>query len=99
MNKKTLFLILSGILILPSLASAQVTIRSMVGAAEQTVLYVASGVVVILWVLTGILFLSAQGAPEKLSKAKTALLTAVAGTVLVIVASYAIDLVGRSLGI
>ena len=99
MSKKTLFLILLlGALVLPILASA-VTIQSMVDAAVQTTLYIASGVVVILWVVTGILFLTAQGAPEKLSSAKKALFAAVAGTVLVIVAQGALSLVGGAIGL
>lgn len=98
MNKKTLFLILSGVLVLPSLASA-VTIQSMTDAAVQTTLYIASGVVVVLWVVTGILFLSAQGAPEKLNSAKKALFAAIAGTVLVIVASGAISLIKSAFNI
>jgi len=95
-NKKILLLILSGILILPSLASADVTIQSMVAAAVQTALFIASGVVVILWIVTGILFLTAQGAPEKLKSAKTALIASVAGTILVIVATSALSIVGSA---
>jgi uncharacterized membrane protein (DUF485 family) len=102
MNKKTLLLILSGILLFPNLTSAltsSVTVTSMVDAAEQVALYIASGVVVILWIVTGILFLSAQGAPEKLSSAKKALFAAVAGTVLVIVAGSAIAIVSQALNL
>ena len=99
MNKKTLLLILSGVLVLPSLAFAQITIQSMVYYAEQTTLYIASGIVVILWVVTGIMFLTAQGAPEKLSSAKKALIAAVAGTVLVIVAGSAIALISDAFGL
>jgi hypothetical protein len=73
-----------------------VTVKTMADAAEQTTLYVASAVVVILWVITGILFLSAQGAPEKLKAARTALISAVAGTVLVIVAASAISIVSSA---
>ena len=58
-------------------------IRSSADAAAQTALYVASGVVVVLWVVTGILFLRAQGEPATLSKAKLALMTSIAGTVVV----------------
>ncbi len=93
MNKKILFLILSGVIILPGLTFAAVTIQSMVDAAVQTALYIASGVVVILWVMTGIIFLTAQGAPEKLSTGKKALIASVAGTVLIIIASGAINLI------
>lgn len=99
MDKKILFLILLGVLVLPSLASADVTITGMVDAAVKTALYIASGVVVILWIITGILFLTAQGAPEKLKSAKTALIAAVAGTILVIVAQGALSLVGSAFGI
>ena len=88
-----LFLILSVILILPNLALAQVTIRSMIDAAVNTTLYIASGVVVVLWIITGLLFLTAQGAPEKLKLAKTSLIASVAGTILVIIATSAIPLV------
>ena len=98
MNKKILFLVLLGVLLLPSLASA-VTIQSMVAAAEMTAFYIASGVVVILWIVTGILFLTAQGAPETLGKARKALFAAIAGTLLVIVAGSAIALVGQMFGI
>lgn len=69
------------------------TITGMVDGAVQTTLYIASGIVVILWIVTGLLFLTAQGAPEKLSSAKKALFASVAGTVLVIIASSAISLV------
>lgn len=106
MNKKTLFLALLGTLILPGLALAQqqgqqqtVSIQSMIFAAEQTALFIASGVVVILWIITGLLFVTAQGAPEKLSTAKKALIASVAGTLLVIVAASAIALVGQAFGI
>ena len=92
MDKKIIFLILFGILLLPSLATA-VSIQGMVDGAVQTSLYIASGVVVIMWVVTGILFLSAAGDPGKLGSAKTSLFAAIAGTVIVIVASGAVNLV------
>jgi len=92
-TSKKILLVLASFLILPSIAFAEVTIPSIVDAAVQTTLYVASGVVVILWVVTGILCLSAQGAPEKLSSAKHSLIAAVAGTVIVIIATSAITIV------
>ena len=78
---------------------AQVTVQSIVDATVQTTLYIVSGVVIIMWVITGALFLLAQGAPEKVNLAKKALFASVAGTVIVIVANYAIDLVGKAFGI
>lgn len=99
MNKKALFLILSGALVAPIVASAQVTVGGMVHAAEQTALLIASGIVVILWIVTGVLFLTASGDPGKLGTAKKALFASVAGTVIVIIASSAIALVGSAFGL
>lgn len=80
------------VLVLPISVSA-VTIQGMVDAAVDVTLYIASGVVVILWVITGLIFLTAQGAPEKINTGKKALFAAIAGTIIVIVASSAIPLV------
>ena len=99
-NKKISFLVLLCALALPSLVFAQgVTIKGMVDAAVQTTLYIASGVVVILWIVTGILFLQASGAPEKLGAGKKALIAAIAGTLIIIVASSAMTLVGSAFGL
>jgi len=80
-------------------AGSSVTVGGIVHAAEKTALLIASGVVVILWVVTGLLFLMAQGAPDKLNAAKKALFAAVAGTVLVIVAGSAIALISNAFNI
>ena len=102
MNKKILFSTLLGILTLPVTVFAAnsngngITVSGIVHAAEQTTLLIASGVVVILWVITGLLFLTAQGAPEKLKSARTALIASVAGTALVIIAGSAIALVSQA---
>jgi uncharacterized membrane protein (DUF485 family) len=99
MNKKTFFFILLGALLLPVSAFAQVTIQGMVNAAVQTTLYIASGVVVILWVVTGLIFLSASGDPTKVTQGRKALLASVIGTLLIIVASSAVYLVGQAFGL
>jgi hypothetical protein len=108
MNKKILFIfILAVIIILPVVAFASfsdtesdtVTVETIIVAAEQTTLYIASGIVVILWVVTGILFLSGSGDPSKLVAARKALMAAVAGTVLVIVAASAISIIGSAFGL
>lgn len=80
-------------------AQTTVTIQSMMDAAVQTTFYIADGIIVILWVIAGILFLAAQGAPDKLSSAKKALLAAAIGTVVVIVAASAISIVGSAFGL
>lgn len=97
--KKILYLILFAVLFFPLLASAQITITGMVSAAVSTAQWIASGLVIILWLLTGVLFLVAQGAPEKLNLARKALFTSIAGTVIVIIAAVAMDVVGKAFGI
>jgi len=92
-NKKTLFLILLATVALPCLASAQ-TLGEMAKAAADTALAVATGVVVVMWVVSGILFLLAAGDPGKLGTAKTGLIAAVIGTVVVIIANGAVAFVG-----
>lgn len=99
MNKKILFLILLGTILLPNIGFAQPTIPGMIQGAENTAVMIASAVVIILWLVAGILFLLASGSPEKLKSARTAIITAVAGTVIVIIAWYAMDLVGKAFNI
>jgi hypothetical protein len=104
MNKKIIFLfpsvaiILLGVLLLPAAASAQ-TLVSMAQAIAGQVVGVATWIVVIFWVVTGILFLTAQGDPGKLNAAKTALFASIAGTILIILANGAIAFVKNSFGI
>jgi len=86
MEKKILFLILLVVLAVPTVASAQITIVSLINGAVSTAWIIATAVVVILWLVTGMLFLTAQGAPEKLNSARTALISAVAGTAIVVLA-------------
>jgi uncharacterized membrane protein (DUF485 family) len=100
MNKKTLFLILlSGVLVFPCIAGAQ-TIGGMVTNVVNNVVWpLAIGLVVILWIVTGLLFLLAQGDPGKLTNAKGALVAALIGTIIVVISSVAINVVRNALGI
>lgn len=99
MNKKILLLILLEVLILPVCANAATDYKTFTDNIVTTALYIASGVVVIGWIITGILYLTAQGSPEKLGTAKKALIAAIVGTVLIIVAGSAASLVKTALGI
>ena len=103
MNKKIIFLLLISVLAMPTIVlsanSGGVTIQTIISAAVNTTLYIASGIVVILWIVTGVLFLTAQGDPGRLQSAKKALFSAVAGTLLVIAASSAINIVGQAFGL
>ena len=96
MNKKILIILLLAVLAAPALTLAEgdVTLGSMAQAAASTALAVATGVVVVMWVVAGIMFLVAAGDPGKLGGAKTGLIAAIAGTVVVIVANGAVSLVG-----
>ena len=53
----------------------------------------------VMWVVTGILFLTAQGEPGKINTAKTSLFAAIGGTILIILANGAIAFVKNSFGI
>ena len=97
-NKKISFLIILAVLILPTLASAQ-TLASMASSAMQAMIAAVGFVVVILWLVTGILFLTAVGSPEKLKAARIALFAAIAGTVIIIIAQTATDFVGNIFGL
>ena len=80
-------------------STGQITIQSIVDAAVRTTMYIASGIVVILWVVTGILFLVAQGDPGKLTQARHSLLASAAGTVLIVVAASAIYIISSAFNI
>ena len=72
MNKKTLFLVLLlGVLVVPNISLAQVSLDNMVESIKDLLVNIASFVVVIGWVIAGILYLTAAGNPEKTGLAKT----------------------------
>lgn len=97
MKKKLLLsLVLLNALILPKRALAS-TLTTIVGNVGGAVLGVATTLVVIFWIITGILFLFAQGAPDKLSTAKRALYTSIAGTAIVLLAQVASTIIGNAL--
>jgi len=96
-NRILILVSFAALVILPGIVFGQdggVTLGSMASAAASTALSVATGVVVVMWVVAGILFLLAAGDPGKLGTAKTGLIAAVIGTVVVIVANGAVALVG-----
>lgn len=97
MNKKLLLALLI-ILTLPTLVGAQ-TIQSMAKAAAGVVFAVGTWIVVIMWVVTGILFLISLGDPGKLKTARAALFTSIGGTLIIILANTAVSIVGSSFGL
>ena len=85
MNKKTLFLTILGALVLPVIALGT-TLSTMANAVQTAAVDIATPIVVIGWVIAGILYLTAAGAPEKLGVAKKAVVACVIGTLLVVLA-------------
>lgn len=83
---------------MPALASAQ-TIAGMAEAIATQVVVVGKWIVVIMWVVTGILFLTSQGEPAKLNAAKTSLFAAIGGTIIIILAQSAVAFVANSFGL
>ena len=101
-SKKILSLILLGFLALPSVIFAQLTgigsgpdisLTAIMHGAEYAAGFIFGSIAVICFVVAGILFLTAQGAPEKLKTAKAAVLWGVVGVVVGIVAFSVIALV------
>ncbi len=95
MNKKILFsILLFGILVAPALVLGQGDGGKAAEVADNVrALAVAIGlaIVVIGWVIAGILYLTAAGDPSKLKIAKNAMIAAIIGTILVIIAQFGYD--------
>jgi len=99
MNKKILFVVLLAVILLPTKILAVATIADMAGAIATQVVKVGEFIVIIMWIVTGILFLTAQGDPGKLNAAKTGLFASIAGTIIIIIAVNAVTFVKNSFGI
>jgi uncharacterized membrane protein (DUF485 family) len=86
-NKKILFIVLLGVLVLPLVASADpTTIPELATNIQATAIGIGTPIVVIGWVIAGILYLTAAGSPEKTGTAKKAVIACVIGTVLIVLA-------------
>jgi len=85
-NKKTLLLILLAVVLLPTAFASAQTLEEMAGRVEAVAVGIATPIVIIGWIIAGILYLTAAGAPEKLGIAKKATVAAVIGTVLIVLA-------------
>jgi len=105
MIKKIFFLILSAVLLLPTLALAQLeqyapgapqvgSLKELVHSIELATGFIFGFIAVICFVVSGILFLTAQGQPEKLSTARSSLIWGFVGVVVGIVAFSIIAIVG-----
>ena len=102
MSKKISFLIILGVLFSPFIASAQLhsygsggSIISIVHGAEMTAGLIFGAVAVISFIVAGVLFLTAQGEPDKITKARSAFIWGVAGVIVGIIAFSIIAIVSR----
>lgn len=71
---------------MPLAANAQ-TIQGLVGNIAKAAYAVMAGIVLIAWVVVAILFLTAWGSPERLTKAKQAFIWTLVGTVIAVLFS------------
>ena len=100
---KNILIFLSVLLsvILPSSAFAfscpgGITVTNIACNIGNVIGIIAVIIVVIFWVITGILFLIAQGDPSKLGTAKKAVIYSVVGTVVAFLAGTAITIIGNA---
>ena len=105
-TKKTLINLLSlsilATLALPAIAFAQPTvtigsITGLVSVVERFMWIIFGGIAVIMFVVAGILFLTAQGDPEKVQAARSAFIWGIAGVVVAIIAYSIIAIVTSAL--
>ena len=85
-NKKILFIILLGVLLAPSIILAQLhdygggfSLDNIIPAIKSVAWVIFGLIVVICFVMAGVLFLTANGEPEKIKTAKSAAIWGVVG--------------------
>jgi hypothetical protein len=89
-NKKILFLILLGVLVLPAIVlGVGPTLPGLATSIENAAITIGVTLVTIGWLIAGILYLTAAGSPEKVETAKKAMIACVIGTLLVVLATTA----------
>lgn len=102
--KKILYLtllteLLCPLFVLADDAKPAPTIGDMATALAGQIWLVGTALIVIFWVVTGVLFLTAQGEPGALTKAKMALFVSIAGTIVIILAKSAGTFVASLFGL
>ena len=105
MNKKLSFLLALGfLLVFPVVSFAQPTTLSgaveiIISAALDIVWKIAAAVVIIMFTVAGIKFLTAQGDPSKLAEARNFVIWGLAGVVVIILAWSIMSLVEGELNL
>ena len=77
---------LAGALVLPNIALAGDELSGMATKLQGVFVTIGGAVVTIGWIVAGILYLTSAGSPERMKTAKTAIVAAIIGTILVIIA-------------
>lgn len=102
-NKKILFLILLGAILVPTMfVLAATDLPTMATNIETAAVGVGTPIVVVGWVIAGILWLTSAGSPEKTGTAKKAIFACVIGTILIVLAAVSkdiMDLVSNTFGL
>ena len=101
MNKNTLFSILLGVLILPTIVFAQLVSYGpdidffvLLYNVMQGLWILFTAICVIGIAVAGIMFLTAQGNPEQLAKARSAAIWGAVGVAIVIISGSILSIVG-----
>jgi len=101
---KILFLSILSVVFLFNVQSAiaaqspsNITITGLAANVANVIWIVATVIVVVFWVITGVAFLTAQGDPGKLQTAKKALFAAIGGTVIVILAYSVTSIISNAI--
>ena len=104
MDKKIALPIFIGLLAFPIAAFAQlhgygpdIGITDLTSSIETTLWVIFGAIAVVCFIIAGILFLTAQGAAEKLQTARSALIWGVAGVVIGIVAYSIVAIISSAL--
>lgn len=87
MNKKILgIILLATLIIVPAVALGIDSPEDIATNVADLATAIGVAIVVIGWIIAGILFLVAAGDPGKIKTAKTAMIAAIIGTILVVIA-------------
>jgi hypothetical protein len=100
-NKKVLFFVQAvAVLVLPLVVSGAASQAETFACNIRGAMYLIAGsIIVIGWVIAGILYLTSIGDPSKITKAKQAMVAAIIGTALIVIATMAGGLIANLLNL
>jgi FtsH-binding integral membrane protein len=99
-KKKILFFILLAVILIPSFCFADgTTIKGIIGTVQTQLSGMGTALAAIAFIVAGIMFLTATGNPGRMTIAKGALIAAVIGIVIIILANNACTFVQTFFGV